>query len=412
MLHATSTRTGKHSEHGVAGVGSGIAAARAVEQEPNGVSNLLDFVGELYEASHRPEHWPVALRMLCERIVPASSAAILVDDRVQRRRQILGQHGVPRAVVLAYNLGLARHDPVYRIQERQPVGVASQVADHRELREYHPLYHRLVLKPANLGFVAAVTLYRDDEWHVGLGVHRGFEAEPFSAADIATIQQLFPHFCRAVRIHREFELLRNRDDQLSSALSRLTLGVLVVAPGGRVVYRNETADLLLDGHPAIGLTAEGRLRVWSAEEQRQLDQLLCALATAERRAEVRGRAIGIHHPGRDLPLTLMAAPLEAPLGGMNGTSVEGYVAVYLADPESPTFVQAETLQSLYGLSPAEAAVAISLANGLTLEEISRSNGVSTETVRSQLKSVFSRMGVNRQQDVVRVVLKGMQPLRL
>lgn len=369
------------------------------------MTNLLNFVGELYEASWRPEHWPEVLRLLCAEVVPARSAAILVDDRQNGRRQVLGHHGLPRGAVLAYNLGLARHDPVFRMQEQQPVGVARQVADHRAMRECNPLYYRLVMKPANLGFVAALTIYRDDEWHVGLGVHRGFDDEPFSSFDESTIAELFPHLRRAVRIHREFQLLRTRDNQLVAALSRLTLGVIVLSPTGQILHRNEMADLLLESHPAVGMTPDGKLKVWSREEQSQLDSLIESLAAADPRdVETRAQALGFHHPDRELPLTIMAAPLDEAPDGLDMEDHRGCVALYLSDPESPTFVQAEALQKVYGMSPAEAAVAIGLANGLTLSEIARSNGVSQETVRSQLKSVFSRMGVKRQQDVIRVIL--------
>lgn len=370
------------------------------------MSKLLDFVGEIYEASWRPEHWPRVLRMLCKDVVAARSAAILVDDRQQGRRQVLGHYGLPRGAVLAYNLGLARHDPVFRMQEQQPVGVARQVADHREMRECHPLYYRLVMKPADLGFVAALTIYRDEEWHVGLGVHRSFGGAPFTAEDEATIAELFPHLRRAIRIHREFQLLRDRDHQLVAALSRLTLGICIVSPAGKVVYRNDMADLLLEAHPALSLTPDDRLRAWGRDAQRQLDDLIRELAGADpQNVETRARAIGINHPDRDLPLTIMAAPLDE-VSRVDVQSHRGCVALYLSDPASPAFMQAETLQHIYGMSPAESAVAIGLANGLDLRQISEQNGVSLETVRSQLKSVFSRMGVHKQQDVIRAILGG------
>jgi DNA-binding NarL/FixJ family response regulator len=57
------------------------------------------------------------------------------------------------------------------------------------------------------------------------------------------------------------------------------------------------------------------------------------------------------------------------------------------------------------ISPgAESGVASALVNGLSVEQIAERHQVSRETVRSQLKSIFGKLGVSKQQDVVRLLL--------
>jgi DNA-binding NarL/FixJ family response regulator len=58
----------------------------------------------------------------------------------------------------------------------------------------------------------------------------------------------------------------------------------------------------------------------------------------------------------------------------------------------------------FGLSRREAGIAIALTNGLDLKEISAQKGVSLATVRTQLKGVFHKLGVNKQQDIIRILL--------
>jgi DNA-binding CsgD family transcriptional regulator len=60
----------------------------------------------------------------------------------------------------------------------------------------------------------------------------------------------------------------------------------------------------------------------------------------------------------------------------------------------------ELLQALFDLTPAEARVASMLIDGKSVDAISRIQGVSLNTVRTQLKSVFVKTGVERQVDLV------------
>ncbi|WP_421866258.1 alpha/beta fold hydrolase [Parvibaculum sp.] len=61
----------------------------------------------------------------------------------------------------------------------------------------------------------------------------------------------------------------------------------------------------------------------------------------------------------------------------------------------------EIFRSAFGLTPAEARLAARLRFGLSLKEASGELGISVNTARNQLKSVFEKLGVNRQADLVR-----------
>jgi DNA-binding CsgD family transcriptional regulator len=56
----------------------------------------------------------------------------------------------------------------------------------------------------------------------------------------------------------------------------------------------------------------------------------------------------------------------------------------------------ERLHRLFGLSEAEAQVTLQLAGGASLEAIARARGVSVDTVRAQVRSVFHKTGIHRQ----------------
>jgi DNA-binding CsgD family transcriptional regulator len=58
------------------------------------------------------------------------------------------------------------------------------------------------------------------------------------------------------------------------------------------------------------------------------------------------------------------------------------------------------LQRLFGLTPAEADMTALLAKGESLEAISEARGVSIDTVRCQLRTVFKKTGMHRQGELV------------
>ena len=60
----------------------------------------------------------------------------------------------------------------------------------------------------------------------------------------------------------------------------------------------------------------------------------------------------------------------------------------------------ELVQSLFDLTAAEARVAPSLTMGQTVDEIASENGVSSHSVRTQVRGVLEKTGSRRQADVI------------
>jgi DNA-binding CsgD family transcriptional regulator len=59
---------------------------------------------------------------------------------------------------------------------------------------------------------------------------------------------------------------------------------------------------------------------------------------------------------------------------------------------------------MFGLTPAESRLAAALASGLALEAAAQAEGWTLNSAKTYLKSVFGKLGVSRQADLVRVVL--------
>jgi DNA-binding CsgD family transcriptional regulator len=68
------------------------------------------------------------------------------------------------------------------------------------------------------------------------------------------------------------------------------------------------------------------------------------------------------------------------------------------------------VQSLFDLTPAEAALAQRIGLGQSVEEIAQSHGRSVHTLRSQLKSVLAKMGCSRQAELAYIITSLVPPV--
>ena len=74
------------------------------------------------------------------------------------------------------------------------------------------------------------------------------------------------------------------------------------------------------------------------------------------------------------------------------------------DPNQRTEILPETATQIFGLTPAEARLAIELSSGQTLEEIAEKQEINVSTVRAHLKKIFQKTDTNRQAELVRLLL--------
>lgn len=79
--------------------------------------------------------------------------------------------------------------------------------------------------------------------------------------------------------------------------------------------------------------------------------------------------------------------------------------VVVTEPDAPLQVPEGLLRDLYGLTPAEARLAASLAAGRTLQEHAEAEGTATGTARWRLKQVFAKTETRRQAELAALVLR-------
>lgn len=88
-----------------------------------------------------------------------------------------------------------------------------------------------------------------------------------------------------------------------------------------------------------------------------------------------------------------------------GATVGAYsTIIFIADEMQALNIDPALLQSSYGLTPAESKVALTLLESDSAQEVADKLGTSPHTVRTQIKQIYSKLGVDMRARFVKLLL--------
>ena len=238
---------------------------------------------------------------------------------------------------------------------------------------------------------------------------RRVDLGPFDARDVARFEALTPHLVRVARLQLKLGVLQAERDALLESLEPASAGVIIVDEEQRVVFANAAAREIADAADGLSIRS-AELFASSVKETKALRELLCS-ATSRRPGEepVWCGTIGLTRPSLRRPLGVEV--LAVSCTPSHPSSTRRVVIVFVSDPERQVEAPIDRLVELYGVTPAEAALAQVVARGTGLTEAADELGISMNTARTHLKRVFQKTGTRRQAELVRLFLSGVPQVR-
>lgn len=371
------------------------------------MQDLSSVIAEIYAASHHPDRWNTVMKILCTELIGARSATIYLQDDASGARRELGFFCVQS------------DGRLFGEGEREEKDFAKALQYCFMLQSPEQGVNS---NPNTLGRSASNVFCESSDKYktVNIMIQAASCAMPAVAAANRMVDSLRPHVLGALRLRDESQHFRAGQIVMQSALSNLALGLIIIGPDNQIFFQNAMADSILAQHKGLSVK-RGRVRAYFQADQERLASALALQSDLEASGKqgASHTALALRDPARSMPLSVILAPLTGAAAA--DERKRGCIALYLscaevfsddqtASAQAPAHIGnggvSEVLNALYKLSPAESSIAIGLSNGLTVNQISQRNKVTPDTVRSQLKSVFMKMGVNKQQDVIRVLLGG------
>ena len=367
---------------------------------------ILEIAGQLHEGVVDPDMWRQGMDGVSQIL---SCPVFLVGDISDGGRRVefaFGHQADPKAVsLLEGSLADPRHNPWLGLAERHPLRRPATIDDvgGQALLERARIWEEFYV-PFNIGDTAAAVLERQPEFANILVAGRRSNQPRFGPAELKALGGILPHLARAWRVRRTLAEMEEQVGTLRFILDRLERAVLVADPDGKVRFANQAADRLLSRGEAIDAT-RGRLR---AERPRDTEQLLSLIDRAADTAVGAGAtavdAIALPSARRDRPLAVVAEPLAPAHSDQLGHRSKPGAILFISDSEASVRPPVERLRVVYGLTPAESRLAALVADGHDTTAAAERLGISLNTAKFHLKTVFEKIGVSRQAQLVRRVL--------
>ena len=367
---------------------------------------VLDLIASAYDAALGPERWPEFLASLADAVGASSAAFYRYDERTGR----IGFNyffGFKPAFVASYARRFASLDPWLAAAKSLPEGTVftgQSLVPNRSLERSE--FYAKWLRPQNAFHGLGAIVRREGRASSQLILVRPKGAGPFRPTARAFLRKLVPQLRRALSIHEQFATLDLTRVAFGDTLDCLEIGVVLIDPRGRPYFMNRRAEELLGLQDGLVLNG-AEIGTASGKETAELRNLIGRAGGGDGGADP-GGSMTISRPSQKRPYSVLVMPVRV---GDLGYAVEAeaarpVAAMFISDPERRIALDETDVANHYGLTLAEAAVLVGLANGQSLREIAANRSISKNTVRSHLQRVFDKTDTSRQAELVKLVLSG------
>lgn len=367
-------------------------------------SRLLEAV---YEGPLETPPWKSFVEAL-RRISDASYVTLILRPAAPERPSVLVLAGASNVeAVNLYDSHFYQIDPFQNLPRARIVTAEELLGERAWLESGIYLEY---LKPLDIRHILACDLEPSEPGEdCRLRLTRTHAQPAFDAREKALVALLVPHLRRSVHLCSHMDNIKIERKLFAGTVDSMQVGTVTLDDKGVILSINTEATSILDEKDGIALVG-GALKAEYGNENTQLHKLIqTALAgTRDNTEAVMAEAMSITRPSGRAKLGVLVRIIPAELHEDAWSRPK--VAVFLRNAEQKASPSIEVIRRLFDLTHAEASLAVLLTNGLTLDEASEQLNIRRNTARAHLRSIFSKMGVTRQTELVRLVLNSVGQL--
>lgn len=352
--------------------------------------DALEFiVDHVYEAALVPEHWPTALDGLAK--VGGAQGTVLFSVTQWHTNWTASDSLYPTMQEFV-ELGWAERNTrmsngLRKGLERYP-GFVTEAQYYDEVEFTNDQLIHEFFRPRGLGHSAGTLAHLPHGDMLCYSLERRLESGPVTEEEILQLNSLRPHLIRAAVVAARVGYSRERT--AVDAMETLGFPAVAISRNGVVTMQNGLAGRASEW--SIG--AFDRLFMASP---RTREMLATALATIN--SSKGPRSIPVPDTEENVRSVLHLIPVRKSAHDIFTKAVA--IAILTSSHQQGS--SPGLLQALFDLTPAEAAVANRIGAGDSVEQIAVSAGRSVVTIRNQLASIFQKVGVDRQTELVRLL---------
>ncbi len=284
-----------------------------------------------------------------------------------------------------------------------PVRQVFTLYDRVTLSELKSLDFYEYLNAYNVSDLIGFDVY-DQQSHIRLRLRlvRIGDAPAFSQDDRARLESIVPLMNNALKLYSAYTHNSFIEEFYEELLGSMDIASVILNADLEVLTANKQAKLILNSEDGVFLR-HSLLRCNQSADQQKLEESCRELITRDRDAEKvpRTRSISIDRTSSDTKWDVHIRTVEKQdvVFGEGGPEL----VLLLRGPARDCAPSQSRLIEMFGVTPAESKLITHLIDGLTLTAAAEVLGVSRNTARAQLSSIFTKTGVNRQSQLVKLV---------
>lgn len=360
-------------------------------------------VSHLFSSLTEETPW---LSFLCEleRYMGAHHATMVL------RKPRLGDPGIlistqsNTAALILLQQSLFQETPFLELPNDE-ICILSEMLSQHELKTQHSKFYAYIQNYGSTEDLMGVNMEEPETGMIfRLRCARLTGESMFSAEDRHNFAALIPWLRIAIGLYAKLVRKAYQVSIADVTEDHLATGSLLLGDNAEVLMTNAVSELVLQR--ADGLLIKESLLCCSDDEgHRALRRCLRRLSRSSPSQE--GESLQILRPnGRGWNLLLRRVLPQ--LGIDEGAS--STTLLLFRDSSGAREISEQLLMDLFGLTAAEAILVKCLVEGHSLGEAAQNLGRSKHTVRAQLATVFSKTGVNRQPQLIALVLQTAQQM--
>jgi len=347
----------------------------------------LHLLERLYDGVLSQDQWRQSLRDISLSLGAASAGQVALHtptDSLEPDELI----GMPPAMVAHFN-EMQDLDPG---RAALPLLAAGRIyldyEFHGQARLQRDPFYQEFLKPNGLGTYALLPLGQDEERIYTFSVQREHGRPQLSDDETRLMHAVLPHLRTTLHLQLRFRQQQAESLLLRHMLDRLGFPLLVCSARGHIVQSNHLGGIWLQQPDCpLGLRASSL-----PQPIRRLLDRACGHGAEAPSAG----SLALPDGGR---LIVLPCPLTQDLRGGDALAL-----VAAQGPQWRPTPRGTLLRTLFRLTPAEIRLAHHLArNDDPLPTVAETLGVSLNTLRTQLRSIFDKTQTRRQADLVRLM---------
>lgn len=356
------------------------------------ITEFSRVVSAIYASSIRSEDWTAALAEISG-VLGATGCGVFVGAGNSRSVMSIT---VPEEVSTRYREHYYAIDCVLEAVEDGPAGLIRGGPELVALTKHSEFYADF-MRPFGMcdGLFLRLAIGTTPTSFLAVAPER---SQPFETAErVKFLNAIVPHLQQALHTQSHFAELARSPGDVTAVIDIIRHGIVIVEPNHDVAYLNTTGEQILTAGDGLCLRSR-RIEAARGPINAHLHSSISHACVAQPDGARHGDSLVCTRPSGKRPYIVHVLPLTT------DDHSAARVLVMITDPELEREPPKTMIMRLFGLTNAEADVALRVMRGDGLKPISEELALSIATIKTHVQHIFDKTDTHRQAELVRLLL--------